>query len=183
MIDSDIRKDVLCSKSFGNASLQLCQAIADVAKVLCSEDVNPDCLTEFIACRLIPLDKGDTKEGKPGVRPIGVDEVLRRLIGKLIIGVIKEDIITTAGPLHACSGVKAGIESAIHAMRKVSEDDDMEDILLVDAESTMHSTILKQRHYCRIYQTAVSTLLSVSIPSIHTYQKPAKMVIADSEKA
>ena len=145
--------------------------------------MNPSCLAELMACRLIPLDKGDTKEGKPGVRPIGVDEVLRRLIGKLIIGVIKEDIITTAGPLHACSGVKAGIESAIHAMRKVSEDDDMEDILLVDAESTMHSTILKQRHYCRIYQTAVSTLLSVSIPSIHTYQKPAKMVIADSEKA
>ena len=82
MIDSDIRKDFLCSKSFANASLQLCQAIADVAKVLCSEDVNPDCLTEFIACRLIPLDKGDTKEGKPGVRPMGDGEVLRRLIGK-----------------------------------------------------------------------------------------------------
>ena len=39
MIDSDIRKGFLCSKSFGKASLQLCQEIADVAKVLCSEDV------------------------------------------------------------------------------------------------------------------------------------------------
>ena len=39
IIDSDIRKDFLCSKSFGNASLELCQAITDVAKVLCSEDV------------------------------------------------------------------------------------------------------------------------------------------------
>lgn len=86
-------------------------------------------MAEFIACRLISLDKGDTKEGKPGVRPIGVDEVLRRLIGKLIIGVIKEDIITTAEPLHTCSGVKAGIESAIHAMRKVSEDDDRKALL------------------------------------------------------
>ena len=46
-------------------------------------------MTEFIACRLIPLDKGDKKEGKPGVRPIGDGEVLRRLIGKLVIGVIK----------------------------------------------------------------------------------------------
>jgi len=139
MIDSDIRKDFLCSKSFGNASLHLCQAIADVAKVLCSADVNPDCLTEFIACRLIPLDKGDTKEGKPAVRPIRDGEVLTRLIGKLVIGVIKEDIITTEGPLHTCSGVKAGIESAIHAMRKVSEDDDTEAILLVDAENAFNS--------------------------------------------
>ena len=70
-----------------------------MAKILCSEDGNPDCLTEFIACRLIPLDKGDTKESKPGVRPIGVGEVLRRLIGKLIIGVIEEDIIAAARPL------------------------------------------------------------------------------------
>lgn len=139
MIDSDIRKDLLCSKSFGNASLQLCQAIADVAKVSCSEDVNPDCLTEFIACRLIPLDKGDTKEGNPGVRLIGDGEVLRRLIGKLVIGVIKEDIITAAGPLQTCSGLKAGIESAIHAMGKVSEDDDTEAILLVDAENVFNN--------------------------------------------
>ena len=138
MIDSDIRKDFLCSKSFGNASLLLCQAIADVAKVLCSEDVNPDCLTEFIACRLIPLDKGDTKEGKPGVRPIGDGEVLRRLIGKLVVGVIKEDITTAVGPLQTCSGLKADIESAIHAMRKVSEDDDTEAILLVDAENAFN---------------------------------------------
>lgn len=84
-----------------------------MAKVLCSEEVNQDCLTEFNACRLKPLDKGDKKEGKPGVRPIGVGELLRRLIGKLIIGVIKEDIITAAGPLQTCSGLKApGIESA-----------------------------------------------------------------------
>ena len=110
MIDSDIRKDFLFSKSFGSASLQLCQAIADVAKVLCSEDVNPDCLTEFIACRLIPLDKGDTKESKPGVRPIGDGEVLRRLIDKLVVGVIKGDIITAAEPLQTFSGLKAGIE-------------------------------------------------------------------------
>ena len=50
MIKSEIWKYFLCSKAFGNASLQLCQAVADVAKVLCSEDANPDCLTEFIAC-------------------------------------------------------------------------------------------------------------------------------------
>ena len=96
-------------------------------------------MTEFIACRLIPLDKGDTKEGKPGVRPIGDGEVLRRLIGKLVIGVIKEDIITAVGPLQTCSGLKADIESAIHAMRKVSEDDDTEAILFVDAENAFNN--------------------------------------------
>ena len=55
---------------------------------------------------------------------IGAGEVLRSLIAKLIIGVIKEDIIAAARPLQACSVLKAGIESAIHAMLKVFEDDD-----------------------------------------------------------
>lgn len=68
-----------------------------MVKILCFEDVNLDCLIEFIVCRLILLDKGDMKEGKFGVRLIGVGEVLRCLIGKLIIGVIKEDIIVVVG--------------------------------------------------------------------------------------
>ena len=73
------------------------------------------------------------------LQAIGVGEVFRRLIAKLIIGVIKEDIIAAARPLQACSGLKAGIESAIHAMRKVFEDDDTEAILLVDSENAFNN--------------------------------------------
>ena len=43
--------------------------------------------------------------------------------------------MAAARPLQARSGLKAGIESAIHAMRK---DDDTEAILLVDAENTFN---------------------------------------------
>ena len=154
IIDSDVCKDFLCSKTFGNASLQLCQAIADVAKILCSEDVNPDCLTEFISCRLIPLDKGDTKEGKPGVRRIGVGEVLRRLIGKLIRGIIKEDIIAAAGPLH-----------------------NTEAIVLVDVENAFNDLNRKValqsiKHLCPPFFQYL----------FNTYQRPDKMVIADYTK-
>ena len=86
LVDSDTWKDFICSKAFNSASqLQLCQAIADLAKRLCTEEIDPDCLTEYTACRLIPLDKGMTKNNTPGVRPIGVGEVLRRLVGKLLM--------------------------------------------------------------------------------------------------
>ena len=44
----------------------------------------------------------------------------------------------------------------------------------------MHSTILIERHYCRITNSCVHPSFSISSP--HTYQKPAKMVIADSTK-
>ena len=88
MVDSEIWRDFLCSKAFGKASLDLCHSIAETAKILCTEDVESACLSQFLACRLMPLDKGETKDGKPSVRPIGIGEVLRRLIGKLLIGVI-----------------------------------------------------------------------------------------------
>jgi hypothetical protein len=139
LVDSEIWRDFLCSKAFGKASLDLCQSIAEMAKILCTEDVDPSCLCEFLSCRLIPLDKWETKEGKPGVRPIGIGEVLRRLIGKLLVGVIKDDIIEAAGPLQTCSGVRSGIEAAVHGMRKVFEQEDTEAILLVDAENAFNN--------------------------------------------
>ena len=119
--------------------MDLCQAVADLAKVLCTELIHPDCLTEFTACRLVPLDKGDQSDGTPGVRPVGVGEVLRRITGKLLIGVIKDDITTAAGPLQTCTGMKAGIEAAIHAMREVFEGEESEAVLLVDAENAFNN--------------------------------------------
>ena len=38
---------------------------------------------------LIPLDKN------PGLRPTGVVEVLRRIAGKVIVSLLKEDVIRT----------------------------------------------------------------------------------------
>ena len=59
---------MLCSKSFGNASTDLCEknlAVAELAKKLCRDDIHPDTLNEFLANRLIPLDKGKDKDGNP----------------------------------------------------------------------------------------------------------------------
>ena len=65
--------------SFGEASDHLCDAIALCSRRLATSYVNPSSLEAFLSCRLIPLDK------KPGVRPIGIGEVLRRIIGKAVL--------------------------------------------------------------------------------------------------
>ena len=84
LIDSDAWKHILCSKSYSRESQGLSESIANIAKRLCTEHIYPGCLKEFTACRLVPLDKGHDSNGDPGVRPIGIGEVLRRIIGKFL---------------------------------------------------------------------------------------------------
>ena len=103
-MDSDGWKHILCFKSYGRLPFQLCGAIAEFAKRLCTEEVNPECLNEFVACRLVPLNKGDDKNGNPGVRPVGVGEVLRRIVGKVVIGVIKDEIQEAEDPYNHAQG-------------------------------------------------------------------------------
>ena len=72
------------------------------------------------------------------MRPIGIGEILRRLVGKVVVSNIREDIIKAAGPLQTCAGLKAGIEATVHAMRTIYEDNGTEGILLVDAENAFN---------------------------------------------
>ena len=174
LIDADGWKHIICSKSYGSASEDLCEAIADLAKKLCRDDINPDTLTEFLANRLIPLDKGADKFGNPGVRPIGVGEILRRIVGKVIVGCIREDIIQAAGPLQTCAGLKSGIEASIHAMRKIFEREETEALLLVDAENAFNNLNRKNAiHNIRELCPPFFRFLS------NTYQTPSRMIVND----
>ena len=78
-LDADGWRRILTSNSFGTASSDLRKSVADFIKKLCSKRINSEnkLLEAFIAYRLIPLNKN------PGLRPIGVGEVLRRIAGKV----------------------------------------------------------------------------------------------------
>ena len=78
-VDSNGFRRIISCKSFKRSGTEVCKAIASMTKRLCTEYVNPRCLEAFLANQLIPLDKG---EG--AVRPTGVGEVLRRIMGKYI---------------------------------------------------------------------------------------------------
>ena len=70
------------SGNFGTSGEDLIKAVADMTKRL-SQDNTVKHLKAFLACRLIPLDI------QPGVRPIGIGEVLRRVIGKIVMKLLK----------------------------------------------------------------------------------------------
>ena len=87
----------LCT-SFQNASSELCNSLAMVARKLCTTYVDPQSVAPLTASRLIALDKC------PGIRPIGIGETVRRIIGKAVLAVIKYDILDAAGALQLCAG-------------------------------------------------------------------------------
>ena len=154
-----------CS-SFKSASTDICNALAAVARRLCTTDVHPDGLTAFVACRLIPLNKN------PGVRPIGIGEVPRRIMAKAILRTIGDDVQSAAGPLQACAGHEAGCEAAVHTMKEIYSHDDTEAILLVDATNAFN-VINRQAalHNIQVLCPSISTVLN------NTYRAPVRLFV------
>ena len=133
-VDANGFKRILACKSFKRSSINLCESIATLTRRLCTEFVDPLTIEPIVASRLIPLDKGNGV-----VRPIGVGEVIRRIIGKCITRVAKQDVINASGAMQVCTGQKSGGEAAIHAMRNISEADETDAALLVDASNAFNS--------------------------------------------
>ena len=106
--------------SFKGPSKELCEAVAKVAGRLAGGPVDSHPVQALTASRLVALNKC------PGVQPIGVGEVSRRIIGKAILSVISEDIQQVASSYQLCAGQKGGCKAAVHAMRTFLEHDDTE---------------------------------------------------------
>ena len=134
----------LCT-SFKGASTDLCESIAATARQLCTCYVDPTGLSAFVACRLIALDKCN------GVRPIGIGETVRRIIGRVIARVLSADIQAAAGPLQLCAGYKSGCESVVHAMHQMFEYSETEAVIIVDATNAFNllnrEAVLRNIHH------------------------------------
>ncbi len=139
--DADGWKRMLVSKNYGNAGKDLRTAIAKLAQNLCSREVqvfpgtNKTNIEAYTSCRLIPL----IKDPSGGIRPIGIGEVLRRIVGKAILGAIKLDILESAGCLQLCAGQQAGCEAAAHAMGEIFNEEETDAVLFVDAANAFNS--------------------------------------------
>ena len=110
---ADARSWRLYCTSFGSTSADLCHAISAFGRRICTSYVDPTGLTAYTACRLIPLDKN------PGVRPIGVGEVLHRIVGRAVMRIARQDLLYAAGSSQLCAGQIGGCEAAVHAMKQI----------------------------------------------------------------
>ena len=111
-------------------------------------------ITSLANSRIIALNKN------PGIRPIGIGERLRRLMGKVVASTLKKDVQISVGPLQTCSGLKSGSEAAVHAMREYFDTEECEGILLIDAENAFNSLNRKTAlHNIRISCPEISTFI------------------------
>jgi hypothetical protein len=117
---------------FGKDSEKLREAVAHALERIANTTTPWEDIRALCANRLVALDK------KPGVRPIGVSHVLRRVLAKCMVALTKADIEEVCGNEQLCAGASNGTEAAIHAMsssyiksclRRAEQDDadDMED--------------------------------------------------------
>ena len=165
--DANMYTRILCSKNFNEVGKELREEIAIMARNLSTTNYHHSLLESYVACRLIPLNKN------PGVRPIGVGEVLRRIVGKAISRTLKEEICEAAGPLQTCSGHSAGAEAAIHGMRAIFEEEGTDAVLLIDASNAFNQMNRKvAMHNIRI------TCPEMSVYIINTYRNPSRLFIS-----
>ena len=139
-----------------------------MTKIMCTQYIDPSTM----ASRLIPLDK---VEG--AVRPIGVGEVLRRILAKCVMNVAKEDVAHASGSLQLCAGQKSGSEAAVHAMHAIFEADETDGILLIHATNAFNSL-----NRAASLHNIHSLCPIISAFAINTYRIPARLFITGSKE-
>ncbi|XP_032218340.2 uncharacterized protein LOC116601539 [Nematostella vectensis] len=163
---------ILASKSFKKSSSDLCDALTLLTRHLSTEYTDPMTIEPILASRLIPLDKG-----KSEVRPIGVGEVLRRIIGKCVRKVLKQDIVEPSGLLQVCAGQKSGSEAAVHAVYNLFQHEQTDAVMLVDASNDFNSVNRAAAlHNIRVLCPTLAPFV------INTYRLPARLFVAGGKE-
>ena len=165
-MDAELYQRILCSKNFKAEGNVLREEVAVFTRNLLKIAYHPSLLEGYTSCRLIPLAKN------PGIRPIGIGEVLRRIIGKTIVGFFKEETKEAAGPLRVRAGHNADAEAAIHAMSQVFVEEGTDGILLVHASSAFN-----QRNRSVALHNIQITCKEMSVYIINTYRSPLRLYL------
>ena len=111
--------------SHKDTSASLATAVSLTAQRLVTEYVDPEGIEALLANRGIAIDKC------PGLRPVGVGEIVRRVIGKAVMEITGKSVQESVGSLQLCAGHPVGVEAAIHSMRGFLDDESSDGILLI----------------------------------------------------
>ena len=121
----DARSWRLFCTSFGFASANLCHAIA-------TKYQHHMLILLVLLLTLLAAYKN------PGVCPIGIGEVLRRIVGKAMIRIARQNLQCTADSSQLCAGQIGGCEAVVHVMEHFFALLSVDGVLLVDATNAFN---------------------------------------------
>lgn len=152
----DSWRKIIGGNVYGLVSDDLCHAIARMTCKICSRKLKGEDLSVLAAyCRFIPLKKS------PGLRPIGIDEVLRRVMEKAVMQVVKQDVVNVTQCEQSCAGIEAGCEAALHVVANLFQEDEIEGFVQIDASNafnTINRAVLL--HNSKVVCPEIATYLS-----------------------
>ena len=168
--DADLFRHILTHRNFNIQGKKLREQAANFDRRFATRIYNSEAIDSYVNCRLIPLNKC------PGVRPIGVGETFRQIIGKTIGWILKLDIQEVAGPLQTCTGLKSGAEAAVHYMQEQYRVKSSEAVILVDVSNAFNS----------VNRQALLRNLKILCPqfskvAFNMYRRPCRMFVAGTE--
>ena len=142
---------ILTSNNFKTPCSNLRKALVNVVQKLCTDLIETHTIDTFLSCRLILL------VWNPRLRLTGVGEFLRRIAGKVIVSVLKKDLIKSTGTLPVFAELEAGMEAAIYSINMIYKDEKTHAIFLVDAgnalislnrQSFLHNLFMSNTNIC-----------------------------------
>ena len=101
----ELRNWLLC---FGCASEELRVVIASLSDWMANSSPPCTAYCALMECHIVAPNK------RPGVRPVGIWETLRRVLAKLLMRAARDQAKRACGNLQLCAGLDAGIEGATH---------------------------------------------------------------------
>lgn len=114
------------------------------------------------------MDKGNGE-----VQPIALGEVIRRIIGKCVTKVTKQDTLESSGSLQLCPGHKSRSKEAVHAINAQL-------ILARGDQCSVDSGCVKRLQLTKSSKTLHN--IRVLCPAINTYWAPARLFIVTGGK-
>ena len=125
---------------YGSSNTHLDDSVAGLCRHFCNSIVPWDSIRALVASCLIALEKC------PGVRPIGIGETLRRVIGKAVCMATCLDAAVVCDSDQLCTGLQVAIEGAIHGMNEMFSTHQDQDSgwgsLLNHAAMLLHARVL-----------------------------------------
>ena len=138
-MDADGWRQILVSKDYGDTVNDLHKAVTSLIEKICMEEIDDSSLSSLMASRLVSLNKN------PGLRSIGVGEVLQQVKGKVVMRIFSEHVTTASSDAQMC-GRSSDSEVAIHAMRRMFQQKNSDAVILVDAANAFNKKSTSARH-------------------------------------